>query len=176
MELNEPKLALVKRAPAVALADIIDTLQAAGNFTHLCVALKSTGLVATYREPGPFTFFAPTDAAFTALPIEILEALLGDKTQLREVLGDHVLRGRLRSADLSHGSVRTLRGNLVRLGASDEGLTFGTANVISKNVMASNGVIHAVDALLVARVPVSRENEPESPWAGKRQMAPLSQR
>ena len=160
------------------MKDIVETLLATEGFATLCNALRAADVVKTYKAAGPFTLFAPTDEAFRKLPIDALEELLHDRARLREVISHHVLRGMIKTWDFSHGNARTLAGSTVRIGANDDGPTIGNANVMQRNVVASNGVIHTIDLVLTPgeSAAARHPDEPESPWAGKRQFAPLSHR
>ncbi|APV48572.1 hypothetical protein BWI17_02040 [Betaproteobacteria bacterium GR16-43] len=152
--------------------DLIDTIVADPRFSRLSYALIVAELVEELKSPGPFTLFAPTDTAFQALPVEELDALMGDRKKLGEVLRNHVLRGAFRSWDLSHGKVRTLAGTIIAIGATDDGFTLEDANVARKDVQASNGVLHSLDALIIPGrvVPKSEASQAESAWSGRRRV------
>jgi transforming growth factor-beta-induced protein len=131
-------------------ADIVDTATNAGNFTTLATALQAAGLVDTLKGPGPFTVFAPTDAAFAKLPAGTLESLLADPDKLRAVLTYHVVSGKLTSGDVAKlPSARTVEGEDVAISTSDGSVHIGSATVTTPDVMASNGVIHVIDAVLL---------------------------
>ena len=130
-------------------ADIVDTAVAAGDFKTLAKALQVAGLVDTLKGPGPFTVFAPTDAAFAKLPAGALDALLKDKAKLTKVLTDHVLPGKVTAADVVKlTSAKTVEGQSVAIDASN-GVKVGNATVVKADVMASNGVIHVIDTVLI---------------------------
>jgi uncharacterized surface protein with fasciclin (FAS1) repeats len=141
-----------KAAPPAASADIVDVAVSAGSFTTLVAALQAADLVGALQGDGPFTVFAPTDAAFAALPDGTVDSLLKpeNKEQLQAVLLYHVVPGQVMSVDLS-GTVNaeTLQGATVEIVASSSGVTVNGANVVSADVVASNGVIHVVDAVLL---------------------------
>ncbi len=121
--------------------DIVDTASAAENFTTLLRAAEAAGMADTLRGPGPFTVFAPSDAAFAKLPEGTLEALLANKDQLVAVLGYHVVPERLTAADLlQRREFKTVQGTT---------LTLDELDVAVANIEASNGMIHAVDTVLV---------------------------
>ena len=145
---NEAEMAGDKKAKV----DIVDTAVAAGNFTTLVAAVQAAGLEETLRGEGPFTVFAPTDEAFAALPAGTVEKLLEpeNKDKLASVLTYHVLAGKTKSKELAGQtlSVATVNGAEVAIDATD-GVKVGEANVIQADVYASNGVIHAIDAVLM---------------------------
>ena len=129
--------------------DIVDTAVAAGNFKTLATALGAAGLVETLKRPGPFTVFAPTDAAFAKLPAGTLDALLADKEKLTKVLTYHVVAGKVTAADVVKlQQATTLQGGAVRIDATS-GVKVNNAAVVQADVMASNGVIHVVDTVLM---------------------------
>jgi len=131
-------------------ADIVDTAVAAGNFKTLVTALKEAGLVDTLKSPGPFTVFAPTDAAFAKIPKADLDALLADKTKLKSVLTYHVVPGKIMSADIKAGKVDTVQGTQVTIGTQG-GVMVDKARVVTADVAADNGVIHAIDTVLMPK-------------------------
>ena len=150
--------ALAAATPAFAQApkgDIVDTAVAAGQFKTLAAALKAAGLVDTLKGPGPFTVFAPTDAAFAKLPPGTVENLLkpANKAQLTSVLTYHVVPGRVASSALA-GKVtdaKTVEGRTVKVDATGGGVTVNGAKVITADVAATNGVIHVVDTVLMPK-------------------------
>ncbi len=131
-------------------ADIVDTAVAAGNFKTLVTAIKAAGLVDTLKGPGPFTVFAPTDAAFAKIPKADLDKLLADKAKLKSVLTYHVVPGKVMSTDIKPGMVKTVQGSDVTL-ATTGGVMVNNAKVVSADVPASNGVIHAIDTVLMPK-------------------------
>ena len=142
-------------APAFAAdKDIVDTAVAAGNFTTLVAALTAAGLVDTLKGPGPFTVFAPTDAAFAALPAGTVEDLLKpeNKDKLIAILTYHVVPGAVMSKDLTEGMMaKTVQGGEVTFtlagGAKINGVTISTADIA-----ATNGVIHVIDAVIMPKM------------------------
>ena len=133
--------------------NIIQTAQAAGQFTTLLAALDATGLDDALRGPGPFTVFAPTDDAFDALPEGTVEALLGDLDALTRILQYHVVSGKVPASEvvkLDGMSVETIGGELVWIDVKDGKVILNdVAEVIITDVKASNGIIHVIDAVLV---------------------------
>lgn len=130
-------------------SDIVDTAVGAGQFNTLAKALTAAGLVDTLKGSGPFTVFAPTDAAFAKIPAAKLEALLADKAALTKVLTYHVVPGRIVAADVKSGRVKTVEGQTLNVTASSSGVKVNDANVIKTDVMASNGVIHVIDTVVL---------------------------
>jgi uncharacterized surface protein with fasciclin (FAS1) repeats len=132
-----------------AQKDIVDTAVAAGQFTTLAKALQAAGLVDTLKGAGPFTVFAPTDEAFAKLPAGTLEALLKDKAKLAKVLTYHVVPGRVLAADVVKlKEAKTVEGQAVKIDAS-HGVKVDNANVVKTDILASNGVIHVIDAVIL---------------------------
>ncbi|MDD1748340.1 MAG: fasciclin domain-containing protein [Methanothrix sp.] len=131
-------------------ADIVDTAIAAGSFTILIEAIQEAGLEETLKGTGPFTVFAPTDEAFAKIPEADLNALLSNKTQLASILTDHVLSEKIMSSDLSDGmSLETVSGQSVAISVGDDGVMVDNAKVVSPDILASNGVIHAIDTVIM---------------------------
>lgn len=129
--------------------DIVDTAAAAGSFNTLLAAVKAAGLEETLRGAGPFTVFAPTDEAFAKLPDGTIEALLADKQKLAAVLTYHVVPGRITAGEVMALDVATtVQGSSIAIDTSD-GVKINDANVIRADVMASNGIIHVIDAVLI---------------------------
>ncbi|MGT2501513.1 fasciclin domain-containing protein [Bradyrhizobium guangxiense] len=137
--------------PSIArAADIVDTAVSAGQFTTLVTAVKAAGLVPTLKGKGPFTVFAPNDAAFAKLPPGTVESLLKNKAKLRAVLKYHVIPGRVKAADVAGKSLKvaTVQGQPVSVDGSF-GVTVNDAHVIQPDIEASNGVIHVIDTVLL---------------------------
>lgn len=130
--------------------DIVDTAIAAGNFNTLATALKAAGLVETLKGTGPFTVFAPTDAAFAKIPKAQLEALLADKAKLTAVLTYHVVPGKVMSKDVKAGMVKTVQGSSLTV-ATMGGVKVDNASVIAVDIVADNGVIHIIDTVILPK-------------------------
>lgn len=129
--------------------NIVDVARSAGGFETLLTALDAAALTGTLQGDGPFTVFAPTDAAFAALPAGTLEALLADTEALTAVLTYHVVAGKAMAADVSGvDSVTTLQGGDLAV-STENGVSIGEASVITADIEATNGVIHVIDAVLV---------------------------
>jgi uncharacterized surface protein with fasciclin (FAS1) repeats len=133
-----------------AESDIVGTAIAAGDFTTLTKLLKSAGLVATLRQKGPYTVFAPTDAAFAKVPKATLNALMTDRAKLKAVLLYHVAKGKVTAAQvIKLKSVKTLEGASLTIRVSGGKVYVGGAQVTKPDVMASNGVIHVINKVLI---------------------------
>ncbi len=145
-------------AASVATADIVDTAIAAGSFKTLTTALTAAGLVNTLKGAGPFTVFAPTDAAFGKLPAGTLATLLKNpKGKLAQILTYHVVAGKFLAADvvkLNGHKLTTVEGAKLTIEVSGGKVALVDAtgkrvNIVTTDVMASNGVIHVIDAVLM---------------------------
>jgi uncharacterized surface protein with fasciclin (FAS1) repeats len=133
-------------------ADIVDTAVAAGQFSTLAAALDAAGLVSTLKGDGPFTVFAPTDAAFAALPEGTVESLLKpeNRDQLTSILTYHVVPGAVMSGDLSNGMMAdTVNGKPIEVSLTGGAAYINDAKVTSADIVASNGVIHVIDSVLI---------------------------
>jgi uncharacterized surface protein with fasciclin (FAS1) repeats len=135
-------------APAMQ-SDIVDTAVSAGQFNTLAKALTEADLIDTLKGPGPYTVFAPTDAAFAKIPPEQLNALLADKAMLVKVLTYHVVPGTVMAKDVKTGSVQTVEGQALLVDVSSEGVMVNDAKVIKTDIVASNGVIHVIDTVVL---------------------------
>jgi uncharacterized surface protein with fasciclin (FAS1) repeats len=144
--------ALAFSAPVYAAEmDIVDTAVGAGNFTTLAAALGAAGLVDTLKGEGPFTVFAPTDAAFAALPAGTVEDLLKpeNKDKLVAILTYHVVAGKVMSTDLTEGmTAATVNGADVTI-TLDGGAKVNGATISTADIEATNGVIHVIDAVIL---------------------------
>lgn len=132
--------------------DIITTISNDGSFTILVKLLGDAGLTTTLRGPGPFTVFAPTDEAFRKLPTATLEALSHDRSRLRSVLLYHVIAGRLMAADalkLAGTTRKTVEGREASMAASGTVPMINNARVTKADIVAKNGVIHGIDAVMM---------------------------
>ncbi|MGK7295730.1 MAG: fasciclin domain-containing protein, partial [Candidatus Wenzhouxiangella sp. M2_3B_020] len=130
--------------------DIVDTAVAADDFDTLVTAVQAAGLVETLKSDGPFTVFAPTDAAFAEIPEADLQALLADKDKLTKVLTYHVVPGKVMAADvIGLDSATTVEGSEVDIEVVEGGVQIDGANVVQTDIEASNGVIHVIDAVIM---------------------------
>lgn len=140
----------VPSAPKTGQKNIVETAVAAGKFKTLAKLLTKAGLASALQQPGPFTVFAPTDAAFKKLPKKTLNALLRNKAKLKAVLLYHVVSGKVTASDVVElTSAKTLNGKDVRIRASGSNVFVNKAKVTAADVMASNGVIHVINKVLI---------------------------
>ena len=145
-----PTAAPATPSPA-ALVDIVDTASAAGSFKTLLEAATAAGLVETLKGEGPFTVFAPTDAAFAALPAGTLEGLLADPEALKNILLYHVVAGSVDAATVvGLTSATAVNGDTITITVKDGSVYLNdTVKVVTTDIMASNGIIHVIDAVLL---------------------------
>jgi uncharacterized surface protein with fasciclin (FAS1) repeats len=136
---------------AQAKADIVDTAVAAGNFKTLATALQAADLVKTLKGDGPFTVFAPTDAAFAKIPKDQLDALLKDKAKLTSVLTYHVVPGRVMAKDVKPGAVKTVQGQSLTVKVDGGKVMVDNATVTATDIAARNGVIHVIDTVVLPK-------------------------
>ncbi len=131
------------------MAKIIETAVNAGSFTTLVAAVKAAGLVDTLNGAGPFTVFAPDDAAFAKLPAGTVDSLLKDIPKLKKILTYHVVSGKMMAADVVKlTSAKTVEGSEVKIDAAN-GVKINDSKVTTADVACDNGVIHIVDAVLM---------------------------
>ena len=135
---------------SVQAKDIVDTAVAAGNFKTLATALSAAGLVDTLKGKGPFTVFAPTDAAFAKIPKADLDALLKDKAKLTAVLTYHVVPGKVMAADVKAGKVKTVQGSDITV-STKGGVMVDAAKVTATDIVADNGVMHVIDTVIMPK-------------------------
>ena len=141
-----------KAASGTPTKNIVQTAIAAGQFKTLASLLTKAGLVGTLQGKGPFTVFAPTDAAFAKVPKTTLAALAKDKAKLRAVLLYHVVKGKVTAAQARKvRAAKTLNGKSLTIRASGGKVLVGGATVTKADVMASNGVIHVINKVLIPR-------------------------
>ena len=140
-------------------ADIVDTAVAAGSFNTLVTAVKAAGLVHTLKGKGPFTVFAPNDAAFAKLPPGTVESLLKNKVKLAAILKYHVIPGRVKAADVAGKSLKvtTIEGQPLSVDGTF-GVRVNDAHVIQPDIEASNGVIHVIDTVLLPPAPAMKHH------------------
>ncbi len=142
--------ALTLSALSAQAKDIVDTAVAAGSFKTLATALQAAGLIDTLKGPGPFTVFAPTDAAFAKIPKADLDALLKDKAKLSAVLTYHVVPGKVMAKDVKAGKVKTVQGSELTISTTG-GVMVDQAKVTATDIAADNGVIHVIDSVLMPK-------------------------
>jgi uncharacterized surface protein with fasciclin (FAS1) repeats len=134
--------------------DIVDTAVAAGSFKTLAAALQAAGLVETLKGTGPFTVFAPTDAAFAKLPAGTVEDLLKpeNKARLTAILTYHVVPGQVMAAQAAKlTSAKTVNGASLAIHAMSGNVMVDNATVTSADIMATNGVIHVIDTVVLPK-------------------------
>ena len=130
--------------------NIVQTAVSAGQFKTLASLLTRAGLVGALQQAGPYTVFAPTDAAFEKVPKKTLNALLRSKAKLKAVLLYHVVSGKVPAADVVKlSSAETLNGKSVRIRSSGSNVFVNSAKVTRSDVMATNGVIHVINRVLI---------------------------
>ena len=134
----------------VQAQDIVDTAVGAGTFKTLATALTAAGLIDTLKGKGPFTVFAPTDAAFAKIPKADLDALLKDKAKLTAVLTYHVVPGKVMAADVKAGNVKTVQGSEITI-TTMGGVMVDKAKVTATDIVADNGVIHVIDSVIMPK-------------------------
>lgn len=146
---------MMKKTPAAKtpakLGTIVDVASSLSDFSTLVAAVKAAGLVDTLSSTGPFTVFAPTNAAFAKLPKGTVESLLKPENQakLQKVLTYHVVSGKVPSTAIKPGAVKTVEGSTVSLKLMGKSVMVNKAKVIKADVPASNGVIHVIDTVLL---------------------------
>lgn len=146
---SAPAESAMAEAPAAA-GTIVDVAAGNPDFSTLVAAVQAAGLAETLSGQGPFTVFAPTNAAFEALPAGVVDALLlpENKETLAKILTYHVVAGNVMAADVKAGDVATVEGQNIAI-ATDGGVTVNGAKVVQTDVVGSNGVIHVIDAVLL---------------------------
>ena len=133
-------------------SDIVDLAVSTEFLSTLVAAVKAGDLVETLKGEGPYTVFAPTNDAFSALPEGTLESLLlpENKDKLVAILSYHVIPGKVKSGDLSDGmKAKTVQGSEIKVGISDSGVKINDASVTSADIEASNGVVHVIDKVIL---------------------------
>jgi len=131
--------------------NIVDTAIAAGNFTTFAAGLKAAGLTDALAAKGPFTVFAPTDEAFRKLPSGAHEALLKDSSKLKAVLNYHVVSGYFMAKDMKSGELMSLQGSTLSAAVSPPDVRVNGARVTQTDIVATNGIIHAIDAVILPK-------------------------
>jgi uncharacterized surface protein with fasciclin (FAS1) repeats len=143
--------ALALMTSVTSAADIVETAISAGQFKTLVTALQEADLVDTLKGDGPFTVFAPTDAAFAKLPAGALDALLQDKSKLSTVLTYHVVPGKVMAAQVKPGEVKTVQGQSLNVSTKGGSVMVDNAKVTKTDIGASNGVIHVIDTVILPK-------------------------
>jgi uncharacterized surface protein with fasciclin (FAS1) repeats len=153
--MNQPKSTLTGEQassnPTAPAKNIVDTAISAGNFTTLAAGIKAAGLTDALAGKGPFTVFAPTDEAFKKLPAGAVDALLKDSAKLKAVLNYHVIAGHVSAKDMKSGEVMTLQGSPLTAVVASSDVQVNGAHVKRADLIATNGVIHAIDAVIMPK-------------------------
>lgn len=136
------------------MKNIIDAAGQTGNFHILLSAFRAAGLIETLRAPGQYTLFAPTDAAFKRLPAGSLDVLLRDSRNLKPFLLNHLMRGVKASCDILPGELTPIEGRTLRASLDGSAILINGVQIISSDIRATNGVIHALYDVLVPLNPI----------------------
>ncbi len=129
--------------------DLVETAIAAGHFSMLVNALKAAALVENLKGAGPFTLFAPTDAAFRKLPRDTMNNLLKDKARLGAILNYHLVPSKLMARELKSCDLETVQGEQIKMTVSDDGVRINNSKIMKTDIEASNGVMHSIDTVLM---------------------------
>jgi uncharacterized surface protein with fasciclin (FAS1) repeats len=135
------------------MANLLETAVNAGNFNTLVEAAKAAQIIDTLQSPDFFTLFAPTDEAFAQLPEGTLDALLQDTAKLKKIVSYHIAFGDVRSDDLVQiEEAETLEGSVLAINSADGDIKVNDAHVLKTDILADNGVIHVIDAVLMPAI------------------------
>jgi uncharacterized surface protein with fasciclin (FAS1) repeats len=140
-----------RNTPTAPSKNIVETMIEAGRFTTLTAAIEAAGLSGELAGKGPFTVFAPTDEAFKKLPAGAYDRLLNDAGKLKAVLNYHVVSGHRMARDLKSGEVATLQGTSLTAVVSSSDVRVNEARVTKADTIATNGVVHAIDAVILPK-------------------------
>jgi uncharacterized surface protein with fasciclin (FAS1) repeats len=136
---------------AAARQNIVEIAAGAPNFSTLTSAIKAAGLEDTLKADGPFTVFAPTNAAFRKLAPGVVDSLLQDKTKLRAILEYHVVMGKIMAKDVTSRDTKTVQGGSLKVSNTNGAVTVDDAKVVQSDIEASNGVIHGIDTIVMPK-------------------------
>lgn len=143
---------LLSLAPhAAGAADLVDTAITSGNFKTFVAAVKAAGFTESLRSSGPYTVFAPSDEAFARLPPGAWEALVRDKARLAKVVTYLVIPGKVLVADVKPGKTKTLEGTQILIKSDNGRVTVDDATVTESDIVADNGVLHAIDTVAMPK-------------------------
>ncbi|AUT00683.1 fasciclin [Nostoc sp. CENA543] len=132
------------------MANIVETAVKAGTFNKLVQAAEAAQILDTLKSPGSLTLFAPTDEAFAKLPEGTLEALQKDISKLKKIVTYHMAFGDVRSDDLAQiEEAETVEGSVLAIESTKDGFKVNNAKVLQTDILADNGVIHVIDAVLM---------------------------
>lgn len=134
---------------AAAPVSVADTISANPQLSTLSSLITKTGLTDTLKSPGPFTVFAPSNAAFAKVPAKTMDALAADPAKLKAVLTYHVIPGKFMAQDVKNGNAKTVNGANLALSKAGDFVTVEDAMVQTADVVATNGVVHLVDSVLI---------------------------
>jgi uncharacterized surface protein with fasciclin (FAS1) repeats len=143
-------VALAMSAAYAAGKNLVDTAKEAGGFNTLLTAAEKAGIVDKLKGKGPYTLFAPSDEAFAKIPKEELDKLLADKQALAKVLNYHLVSGKVLAKDVKAGEKKTVEGEMIKVTTTD-GVKVNDAKVVKTDVLASNGVIHVIDTVIMPK-------------------------
>ncbi|HJW57526.1 MAG TPA: fasciclin domain-containing protein [Burkholderiaceae bacterium] len=135
--------------PAAHAADIVEMAVEAGTLKSFIAALKTAGLLETLKSSGPYTVFAPSDQAFAKLPKEEWNKLTKNRDKLAGILANHIIPGKILIADVKPGKVKTIQGATIQISSDNGKVTVNDVNVTQSDIIADNGVIHEVDAVIL---------------------------
>jgi uncharacterized surface protein with fasciclin (FAS1) repeats len=148
---NAPAREAARNTQTGPAKNIVDTAIAADHFTIFAAAMKAAGLTDALAAKGPFTVFAPTDEAFRKLPSGAYDALLRDAVKLKAVLNYHVVAGHFMARDVKSGEVMTLQGSTLTAAVSSSEVRVNGARVTQADIVATNGIIHGIDAVILPK-------------------------
>jgi uncharacterized surface protein with fasciclin (FAS1) repeats len=148
---NAPAGEAARNTKTAPTKNIVDTVSAEGPFTTFAAAINAAGLTAELATKGPFTVFAPTDEAFKKLPAGAYNNLLKDAGKLKAILNYHVVSGHFMARDLKSGEVATAQGTPLSASVSSSDVRVNGARVAQADIVATNGVVHAIDAVLLPK-------------------------
>lgn len=136
------------------MKNIIEVAADVGNFRTLLSAFKAASLIDMLRSPGQYTIFAPTDAAFKRLPAGSLDAMFKDARTLKPFLCNHMMKGAIAANDILPGELKPIEGRTLRASLQGSAVHVNGAQIVQSDIRASNGVIHAIDEVLVPLNPI----------------------
>ena len=147
---QEPLQTKEAKSPPAPAMNIIDTTKAATNFTTFTKAVEAADLTETLNAAGPYTIFAPTDEAFAKLPAGTLDSLMANKEELKKLLLHHVVSGKVMAKDVATmQTAKSMDGSSLKITAAGDKVTIENAKITQPDIAASNGVIHAIDTVLI---------------------------
>jgi len=148
---NAPAGEAAMNTKATPTKNIVDTVRAGSHFTTFAAAINAAGMTTELAAKGPFTVFVPTDEAFKKLPAGAYDNLLKDAGKLKAILNYHVVSGHLMARDLKSGEVATAQGTPLTAAVSSSEVRVNEARIGQTDIVATNGIVHAIDAVLLPR-------------------------